>query len=100
MGSVDRIEQHVAGIKLCRIDWIAEKPHVPAASQSDAQTFLAALRGEYRWYRDQRERLVAARKAIDAMIEECDFSMDEAQGVADLMADVNAKLQEADKRVA
>lgn len=96
-GSVARIEGHVAAIKAERIAWLDEKPTIPPASMCDAETFLRALRDEYRWYLAQRERLVSAHRALCAMIEDCDVALNETQAVADLMADVNEKLRQADQ---
>lgn len=91
MKAASKIDQSIAAIKQQRIAWLSEKPKVPIPRSDDPAEFLDALRAEYRWYMQQHARLIKARNAIQALIDECELSMSETEHAADLMSDISEK---------
>lgn len=91
--SLQRIERAIAEIKSQRVAWLLEKPSVPKPTGDNLADYTQALRREWKWYQDQRERLVAARNALSAMIEDCDLSMDEAVADAERVKEVERELE-------
>lgn len=95
MTAAEQIEQALATIKSERIEWLKEKPPVPQPKSDNIPDFLSALRDEYRWYRDQRASLMEARQALDAMIEDCDWSMRDTEQVAATATEADTKMRQA-----
>lgn len=95
--AVEKIKQAIAAIKEQRVAWLSEKPKVPKPSDATPDEFMAALRDEYRWYAREHRKLTEARNALDAMLADCEVTMQEIESVAALMQEAGERTRVAEQ---